>query len=184
VRYWSALVLAEENATDAVPAISEALQSEKVPETKGNIALALAQLGDPKGLATLQNMCRNINIPATVRVYTAMYTFEFSNQSCLGSLLEIIPSTADSGTRALALAQLQRFGKVSEDDSKRIDAVTMLALKDSSPEVRLAASAAVSHLATPALTLALENSIATESDEGVKSLMLRDLKKLQNNTHP
>src|SRR6266581_1042592 len=69
VRYLAALTLAEDKATDTVPAILDALKSEKEPETRTNIAFALAELGEQRGFATLRSTCDTHDVPAYIRLY-------------------------------------------------------------------------------------------------------------------
>jgi len=178
VRYLSALVLAEDKATNAIPAIASALRAEAVPETKANIALALAQLGNDMGFETLRNVCNDQNVPDHLRVYAAMYLLDVGEGSCLNSTLDLMQSGADSSARVLALSQLHRFPTVSADDSKRIEAVILLALRDQTPQVRIAASGAASRLAPPVAISTLTSAIAVEQDEAVKSRMQLDMQRV------
>jgi|SRR5271166_311218 len=179
VRYWSALVLAEDKATDAVPAISEALKSETVLEAKASIALALGQLGCQQGFATLKTMCGDRNIPTSLRLYATMYMLDLDDESCLNAIFEVLQSNADSGSRVLALSQLSRFHKVSQDDSQRIVTATLRALADEMPTVRIAASRALSRFPPAVAVPSLQNAIAREQDEGVKILMQSSLQHLR-----
>lgn len=56
VRRLAALMLAENRAKDTIPSITQALAREKVPVNQVDIAFALAQLGEPKGFATLRSV--------------------------------------------------------------------------------------------------------------------------------
>ena len=177
VRSLAALVLAEDKARDTLPAIQEALQSEKVPQTKTNIALALAELGEQKGFATLESMCGNRDVPAYLRGYATIYMLDLHHESCLGAIFEVLQS--DSDTRALALSQLPKFSNVSEDEAQRIVTVTLAALADVAPSVRISASAALSRLAPSTAISALETALATEQNAAVKSQMEFNLRQLQ-----
>jgi len=179
VRCWSALVLAEDKATDAVPAISEALQSETVLEAKAGIALALAQLGGQRGFATLKSMCGDRNIPTYLRLYATMYMFDIDDEGCLDTVLEVLQSNADSGLRVLALSRISSFHKVSPDDSQRIVTATLKALAEETPAIRIAASKALSGF-PPAISVpSLKNAIAIEQDETVKMQMRSSLQHLR-----
>jgi HEAT repeat protein len=92
VRYLAALVLAEDKSTEAVPQIESALKSEKVPETKVNMALALAQFGDQDGFAVLKSACDDRGTPASIRLYAAAYMLDLDNESCLSAVLEVLQS--------------------------------------------------------------------------------------------
>jgi HEAT repeat protein len=179
VRYLAALTLAEDKVTDAVPEIVDALNSEKEPETKANIALALAQLGNLKGFTTLESMCKDHGVPTYVRVYATKYTLDLDDESCLDAILEVLQLKAGFGTRALALSQLPRFRRVSDNESQRIVTVTSQALADSMPDVRIAASDTLARLAATAAIPALENAITKEHDETVRTRMGADLQGLR-----
>src|ERR1700683_950744 len=99
VRYLAALVLAEDKASDAMPAIADALYAEKVPETRANISLALAQLGDEKGFVTLESTCAKSETAAYLRLYAAKYLLDLHRGSCLTPAIAIIQSNADIGSR-------------------------------------------------------------------------------------
>ena len=53
VRSLAAHKLAEDKAVETIPAIKDALATEKVPWTRMNIALALAEMGESIGFDTL-----------------------------------------------------------------------------------------------------------------------------------
>ena len=180
VRYLAAAALADVKATDAIPAIIAALQSETVPETKVNIALALVEFGEQQGFVTLKNTCVDREVPAQVRVYATMDLLGFGDESCLDGLLDVLTSNSSgSGTRVLALGRLHQFRKVSEGDFQRIAAVTLNALADPEPDVRIAASHAVSQFPAGIATPSLEKAITAEKEEGVRSLMKLDLQQVQ-----
>jgi HEAT repeat protein len=178
VRSWSALILAEDKATDAVPAISETLQSETVLEAKASIALALAQLGGQQGFATLKSMCGDNNIPPYLRVYATMYMLDLDDESCLNTIFEVLQSNADSSSRVLAFSQLSGFHKLSQDDSQRIVNVTLKALGDETTAMRIAASRALSGFPPAIGVPALQNAIAKERNEAVKMQMQSTLQHL------
>lgn len=100
VRYLAAVALADVKATDAVTAIIAALQSETVPETKVNIALALVEFGEQQGFVTLKNSCVDREVPALLRVYATMDLLDFGDESCLDGLLDVlISNSSGSGAR-------------------------------------------------------------------------------------
>ena len=68
---------------------------------------------------------------------------------------------------------------VSELDFQRIAAVTLNALADPEPDVRVAASHAVSQFPAGIATPSLERAIKAEKEEGVRSLMKLDLQRVQ-----
>lgn len=78
-----------------------------------------------------------------------------------------------------ALGRLHQFRKVSEGDFQRIVAVTLNALADPGPDVRIAASHAVSQFPAGIATPSLKKAITAEKDQGVRSLMQLDLQRVQ-----
>jgi HEAT repeat protein len=179
VRYLAALTLAEDKATDTVPAIIHALESETVPETRTNIAFALAELGEQRGFATLRRMCDKIDVPGFVRLYATKYMLDLGDEHCLGTIFDVLESRTAFGTRTLALSLLPRFKKVSDADSQRIIAATVSALADPMPDVRIAASHTISSLAATIAIPSLEDAIAKETEDTVRSRMQVDLQRLQ-----
>lgn len=69
VRFLAAMKLAEDKASNAVPAIEQALVAEKAPRSRVNIALALGLMGDEKGRAELKRICGDRNFVLEFRLY-------------------------------------------------------------------------------------------------------------------
>jgi HEAT repeat protein len=179
VRYLAALVLAEDKATDAASAIADALASEKVPETRVNIALALAQLGDENGFVALQKDCVDTALATSLRMYAAKYLLDLHNEGCLSAIEDVLRSTKDVGSRVLAMSQLARFQHASEGDADKILDSLTTALSDPDPTVRIAASHALGALGNLSAVPHLQNAIAVEHDEAVRPIMQADLRRLQ-----
>ena len=184
IRYLAALVLAEDRSQDAVPAIANALAVEKVPETRVNIALALAQLGDEKGLAALQEDCGDPIIPAHLRMYAVKYLLDLHKDGCLSEAADVLRSATDSASRILALSQLPRFRHLSANDSDGITNAVCASLKDRDPSVRIAASHAIVALGDVHAVPRLRAAAAAEPEEAVRLIMHADLQRLgQKDTH-
>jgi hypothetical protein len=71
-------------------------------------------------------------------------------------------NSSGSGTRVLALGRLHQFRKVAEGDFQRIAAVTLNALADPEPDVRVAASHAVSQFLAGIARPSLEEAITAD----------------------
>lgn len=179
IRYLAALMLAEDKATDAVPEIVNALKSEKDPETKTNIALALAQLGEQKGFTTLRSTCDSQDVPDHLRLYAAKYMLDIGNEYCLSTVLNILQSKSSAGVRALALSLLPRFEELSKANSQQIIAATVGVLADPLPDVRIDASQTLLRLAAVTAIPALEDAITKETEDTVRSRMQIDLQRLK-----
>jgi HEAT repeat protein len=175
VRYLAALVLAEDKATDTIPAIAEALTTEKVTETKVNIALSLAQLGDERGFAALKEACGNSTLAPSLRMYAAKYLLDVRSESCLSSTEGVLQSTPDVGSRVLALSLLPRFQHVPAEDSEKIFNLLVTALSDKEPLVRIAASHALLAVGNRSAVPPLQKAIEAEHDEAVRSILEDDL---------
>jgi HEAT repeat protein len=179
VRYLAALVLAEDKETNAIPAIADALTTEKVAETRVNMALALAQLGDENGIAALRDDCSNPELAPSLRMYAAKYLLDVHSEGCLSSIEDVARSAKDPGARILALSQLARFQHASEADSDKIIRSLAIALSDKEPTVTIAASHGLSAFGSPAGVPYLQKAIAVEHDGTVRSIMQADLQRLQ-----
>jgi HEAT repeat protein len=181
VRYLAALVLAQDKVSNAVPAIADALKAEKVPETRANIALALAQLGDENGIVAMQEDCDDPGLSPSLRMYAAKYLCDLHKEGCLNAVEGVAGSAKDTGSRVLALSQLARFRHVSEADSDKIVSSMATALSDKEPTIRIAAGHGLSAFGSPAGIPYLQKAIAIEHDESVHSIMLADLHRLREN---
>lgn len=94
VRYLAALRLAEEKEVDSVPAIEEALAAEKIPdESRINIAIALVQLGQEKGIVELTTDCRDSELPG--------YMLPLGNETCFKAALDLLHTDPDSRDQVL-----------------------------------------------------------------------------------
>jgi len=169
IRYLAALTLAEDKSIDAVPSILDALKSEKNPEARVNIAFALAQFGEEKGFVALRSICRDRDVPVYLRIYATKYTLDLDDKTCLSAALDVLQSKDGVGVRVLALSQLSRFRHASENDSQRIVSATLKALADPAPEIRIAATDTLSSLQSARAIPALENALAKERDDTVRS---------------
>lgn len=178
VRYLAALVLAEDGASGALHAIKEAFATEKVPETRVNMALALAQLGDEKGSDALRATCADAEVPQ-FRIYAAKYLLDLGHEDCLGTVVETSQSSSDLAARVLALSLLPRFRHASSDDSQRIVGAAMKSLQDAKPEVRMTAGDVLKNLGNASAISSLELAIAREHDETVRSRLQLDLEGLK-----
>lgn len=184
VRYLAAMKLAEDKATDAIPAIEQALAVEKVPRDRVNIAVALGLLGDQTGHAELKKVCADKNFIPESRLYAVRYMFDLHSQDehCLHAAEDIVESRkVKFGDRISALELLPQFQHLTEDESQRVFELVVNCLQDPEPVVRMAASDALAGLGNPSGISYLEAAIARESEEGTRSAMERDLKKLQPN---
>jgi len=97
VRYLVAHKLAEDKAVETIPAIRGALATEKVPWTRMNIALALAEIGESIGFDTLEDNCKNDSTSGNIRARSAEYLLGFNRDSatCLSGVLDLLKSESN-----------------------------------------------------------------------------------------
>jgi HEAT repeat protein len=181
IRYFAALVLAQDKAKGAIPAITEALDKESNPEAHVNMALALAQLGSDKGDVSLTEACTDAHLAPLFRVYAAKYLLDLGKESCLSTLESLLRSGTDPGVRVLALSQLARFQDVGTADSQAVLESVLGALSDKESMVRIAASHALVALKSVSAIPHLKQAIAAEQDEGTRSALEGDLSQLREN---
>lgn len=180
VRDLAANKLAEDGATEAIPAIMQALASEKVPWTRMNIAFALASMGESIGFVTLQDNCKNKEMSGNVRSRSAEYLLRFNHDSatCLSGVLDLLKG-GSNGDRILAAELLPRYRNLSVEDSEKVFAGLVEALHASGPAVRIAAGQALADLADKRGIAELERAAVDEQEEVVRLRLEDDLKTLR-----
>lgn len=181
VRELAALKLAEDNVKDAIPSIEQALNVENNGDTKINIAFALGQLEDRRGIDTLTTSCNNSSLNVGSRIRAARYLLHLHDESCLSAVVNIVQSQAGSEPdyRTEALSLLPSFGRVSDADSKRIVMIVAASLADPTPAVRISASDALVRLGKVDAIPALRNAIKVEQEESVLLQLNAALQSLQ-----
>jgi len=181
VRSLAAQKLAEQNATETIPAILDSLTAETRPETRVNIAFSLAQLGETRGFNALQDTCRDPGMRPDLRVEAARYMHDLNHEDaiCRSALVDMLQSPADPDARAQAASLLPRFQDLSPQESRKIFQGVLKALEAPEPTVRLAASHALSEIGDKSAISNLQKAVANEQDKAVRSQLQMDLQELQ-----
>ena len=182
VRDLAAAKLAEDKAVNAIPAIKEALVVEKNPRARVNIALALGLLGDQAEREELTKICADTTFVPEFRLYAVRYTFDlhFQDERCLAATDQIVESKGVTlGDRISALELLPSFQDVTTEQSQKILQITLNSLADTEPKVRIAASQTLVSLGNASAIPHLEAAIAREQEDGVRSVLEGQLKKLR-----
>lgn len=96
----------------------------------------------------------------------------------------IDPQNFHVGDRQSALELLTRFQGLTPEESQKVFEVVTGRLEDPEPSVRIAASQALVQLGNIAAIPDLEAAIAKEQDDGIRSLLEKDLKRLQTKPKP
>ena len=181
VRYLAAHKLAEDKAVETIPAIKDALATEKVPWTRMNIALALAEMGESIGFDTLEDNCKNKGTSGAIRTRSAEYLLRFNRDSatCLSGVLDLLKS-GSNGDRMAAAELLPRYRNLSKEDSETVFTGLVEALHASDPAVRMAAGQALADLGDTRGIAELGRAIGGEQDQLVRSRLQEDLGILRN----
>lgn len=180
IRGLAASQLADEGAKDAIPAIVEALESERVPTQKIYIAQALAYMGDQRGLQALRNDCEDTSLTMVDRLTAVEYlVFNHHDESCWRTVVEAAQSRDGYDDRLQALTLIPSFKKLSAEQSATFHALILNGLRDDNASVRIEASNALRITGDAGAIPALEAAIAAESRPDVQSMLESNLKDLQ-----
>jgi len=184
VRYLAADKLAEDKAVETIPAIKDALASEKVPWTRMNIALALAEMGESIGFDTLEDNCKNKGTSGNIRARSAEYLLRFNRGSaaCLSGVLELLKG-GSNGDRMLAAELLPRYHNLSREDSETVFTGLVEALHAPDPAVRMGAGQALADLGDTRGIAELERVVGGEQEDVVRLRLEEDLKILRKKIH-
>src|SRR5260370_3046083 len=181
VRDLAANKLAEDKAVETIPAIKDALASEKVPWTRMNIALALAEMDESIGFDTLEDNCKNKDTGGGIQASSAEYLLRFNRDStmCLSGVLDLLKG-GSNGDRMVAAALLPRYHNLSKEDSEKVFTGLVEALHAPDPAARMAAGRALADLGATRGIAELGRAIEGEQEQVVRSQLEEDLKMLRN----
>lgn len=182
VRYLAAMKLAEDKASDAIPSIRQALEIEKAPRDRVNIALALGLLGDQNGAAELKKVCEDGSFVPEFRLYAIRYVLDLhahDDRDCMTAAREIAASgTTTVADRVTALSLLTQFGSLTPEEVRKTSTIMQKSLDDPEPTVRMAASNGLAGLGATSAAPFLARAIAKEKDQNVRAVFAADLEKL------
>lgn len=187
VRFLAAAKLAQDKATETVPAMLDALKAETVERTRVNIAYSLAQLDEERGFIALRDTCRDPSNRHWNRLLAARYLVAYmkrKDDACKTALLEILQSRPDSDSFVEAVSLLREFHDLSENETQTIFEVATISLVATSPSLRLAASRTLGELGNCSAIPYLQSAAAKERDEAVRAQMQADLERLQPKQKP
>lgn len=182
VRWLAAVKLAQDKATETIPAILEALLSERVAPTRVNMAFALAQLGEAKGFSGLQDTCRDRGTPPWLRLQAARYMLDNlkrEDETCRKALIAILQSQPSRDSLVEAASLLRGLQNLSQEESQTVFEAALKALLAQEPSLRLAASHVLGQAENRAAIPYLQSAAAKEKDKIVRSQMQADVKRLQ-----
>jgi HEAT repeat protein len=110
-----------------------------------------------------------------------IYTLPRGDKACFNAALELLNTDPDS--RAQVLSLLPQFRSPSIEESEKILEAAARCLTDESAAVRIQASYTLSTLGGPSAILYLQNAIASEQEDVVRSQMQDSLRRLQDKQH-
>ncbi len=185
VRSAAAMKLAEDRATDATPALKDALDSEKLPVTRIDIAAALARLGDHRGLIALDEVCTDNAAPADLRLSAANDMFDVGEDACLDVITALMSDHAESeatrDARKSALALLARFHNLADGDLETMTELALTSLASSDATERFYAASALRSLgntrAIPYLKTAAQKETNTAANVAINNALVTLQKK-------
>ncbi len=109
------------------------------------------------------------------------YLLPLGNKACFRAALDLLGIDPDSRDQVLSL--LPQYHHPSKEESDEILKATARCLTDNSGAVRIQASITLRTLANPSAVPYLQNAIAIEQDDVVRSQMQDSLEHLQGNQH-
>jgi HEAT repeat protein len=175
VRDLAANKLADDKAVETIPAIKDALASEKVPWTRMNIAFALAQMGESIGFDTLEDNCKNKGTTGAIRTRSAEYLLRFNRDSttCLSGVLDVVKG-GSNGDRMAAAELLPRYHNLSKEESETVFTGLVEALHAPDPSVRMAAGQALADLGDKRGIAELGRAVGVEQEQAPKKRQKRE----------
>ncbi len=182
VRSMAADQLATKGAKAAVPWLAEALRSESVVGTRLYLAKALAQFGDERGVAALEDLCKTRGqadpaAEAFARLYAAQFLRPIRNRACNNCTVDLLRSLDragapyEGGLRVGSMALAATLESVTADQASAIREVAGHWISDQDEYVRRQASAALALWGDARSFQTLKTALATEQDATARGVM-------------
>jgi HEAT repeat protein len=119
-------------------------------------------------------------LPGYLRVRAITYFVQLGKQDCLQPALDLLNS--DPGSREQVLSLLPQFKHIPKEDSDEVLQAVTKSLGDESGAVRMQAGMSLARLANPSAVPYLENAVAREQDDVVRSELQVSLEQLLKKT--
>ena len=180
VRGLAAGELAEMKDMASIPLIVKALDGEKDPLVKFNMATALLSLNSQTGNRVLSHICDDASLPEGQRLDAASRLVDAGDASCLHSVENILRKTTDPSNKVQALLTMSRVKVIPASLLPRIHDTLLASLQDPVSTVRQYASQCIAALDVKGAVPNLQVAIAKESDELTRERMEESLRTLEN----
>ena len=180
VRRLAAAELGEKGDKRALRYLLAALRGERQLETKVDVALSVARLGDDVGSAELRSTCDSKSIDAELRLRAAGYLQGFlGDDHCYGTIEHLVASAPNPDSRIHALDLLTSLTNMRPREGLQTRKIVIAALGDKEVTVRIAASGDLVQIGKKGDASFLERAIGTEQDPNVRASMETDLDTLR-----
>jgi hypothetical protein len=189
VRSMAADELAKKGVKEAIPWLADALSSERAAGTRLHFADSLAQLGDPRGVATLESLCisggqSNPNAEVTLRLEAAKSLWQLHETTCNNCAIDLLRfldrpgAPREFGIRTAAMGMATVLESLSESQAATIRQIADRWISDEDEGVRRIASRAVALYGDAASYQKLKAALAAEQDAAVRACMQTELGRL------
>ena len=182
VRRGASHVLSRRWPKEAAAPIREAMLREGDELIRVSLASDLAQLGDIAGREMLLADCHH-SVWGSTRVLAARSMFALPDDSCLDAVLETLRLNSDPQDTMAKVDALDLVPDIihysGEQEYRNILDLTMNALNDPDAGVRLTATVTLGRLEETSAIAALQAALVTEQDPNNLSVVLGELKRLQ-----
>jgi HEAT repeat protein len=180
VRSLAAAQLAAMDDHPALPKITLAMNSERDPQVKVNLAGAATWLGSQRALDQLQLICQDVYVPSLTRLDAARYVSHKELATCFPAVEDIERLDQDPAIRIQAI----QSAAVYRGQSGRAAALATSALTDLSPEVRVAAADALRDLHATGSVGELNRALQVEADDTAREHIRGAIRALQTHDNP
>jgi HEAT repeats len=179
VRSLAAGELGSMKDTASVQLIVQALEAEKDPLVRFNMADTLVSLDSQVGNRVLSQMCGDPSLQEDRRLSAASRLFDAGDFSCLPLLENVLRGPGDPSIKVSALLALARVKAMPAAFVPKIRGTLLASLQDPDSAVRQYASDCIATLGDKAAVPNLQTAIANESDEVTRKRMEESLKRLE-----
>jgi HEAT repeat protein len=179
VRGLAASELGSTKDTASVPLIVKALEEEKDPRVKFDMASALVLLNSQIGKRMLSHICNEASLPEERRLDAASRLVDAGDINCLSSVENILQKPTNSSNKINALLILARVKVIPASLVPTIHNTLLASLRDPDSAVRQYASECVAALDDKAAASSLRTAIENESEAMTRQRMEESLKALE-----